>query len=111
VGLPLGLQNEHLRRLTILIMGVKMEQGEHIALQQQIQMFMERRAVLEQMMGVEAAHDLIANSVMYISIGGNEYIHNYITNGSESSLTPEDFTDLVLASLSVRIMVKESVSN
>ncbi|KAH9572688.1 hypothetical protein CY35_02G164700 [Sphagnum magellanicum] len=77
--------------------------GEHIALQQQIQMFMERRAVLEQTMGVEAAHDLIANSVMYISIGGNEYIHNYITNGSESSLSPEAFTDLVLASLSDRI--------
>lgn len=57
-------------------------QGQHISLTQQIQQFTDTFQQFILSMGEQAATDLISNSVFYISIGINDYIHYYLRNVS-----------------------------
>ncbi|XP_015896039.3 GDSL esterase/lipase 7 [Ziziphus jujuba] len=58
------------------------ELGQHISLTQQIQQFTDTYQQFILSMGELAATDLISNSVFYISIGINDYIHYYLINVS-----------------------------
>ncbi|KAL3635760.1 hypothetical protein CASFOL_020307 [Castilleja foliolosa] len=56
------------------------ELGQHISLAQQIQQFMDTYQQFILTMGEDAAYNLISNSIFYISIGSNDYIHYYLRN-------------------------------
>ncbi|VFQ67724.1 unnamed protein product [Cuscuta campestris] len=58
------------------------ELGQHISLTQQIQQVTDTFQKLSLSMGEEAAADLISESVFYISMGTNDYIHYYLRNVS-----------------------------
>ncbi|XP_004300877.1 PREDICTED: GDSL esterase/lipase 7-like [Fragaria vesca subsp. vesca] len=58
------------------------ELGQHVSLSQQIQQFTDTYQQFVLSMGQQAAVDLISNSVLYISIGINDYIHYYLRNES-----------------------------
>ncbi|XP_073032506.1 GDSL esterase/lipase 7-like isoform X2 [Primulina eburnea] len=58
------------------------ELGQHISLTQQIQQVMDTSQQFILSMGEDAAYDLISNSIFYISIGSNDYIHYYLRNVS-----------------------------
>lgn len=57
-------------------------QGQHISLTQQIQQFTDTYQQFILSIGERAASDLMSNSVFYISIGVNDYIHYYLRNVS-----------------------------
>ncbi|XP_050377894.1 GDSL esterase/lipase At5g08460 [Argentina anserina] len=58
------------------------ELGQHVSLSQQIQQFTDTYQQFVLSMGQQAAFDIISNSVLYISIGINDYIHYYLRNES-----------------------------
>ncbi|KAM7280589.1 hypothetical protein ACFE04_007723 [Oxalis oulophora] len=58
------------------------EMGQRISFTQQIQQFADTRQMFILSMGEEAAANIISNSVLYISIGINDYIHYYLQNES-----------------------------
>ncbi|KAM5572128.1 GDSL esterase/lipase [Rosa sericea] len=58
------------------------ELGQHVSLSQQIQQFTDTYEQFVLSMGQQAAINLISNSVLYISIGINDYIHYYLRNES-----------------------------
>ncbi|XP_022631352.1 GDSL esterase/lipase At5g08460 [Vigna radiata var. radiata] len=65
-----------------IILSSGSELGQHISLTQQIQQFTDTLQQFILSMGEDAATNLISNSVFYISIGINDYIHYYLLNVS-----------------------------
>ncbi|KAH6804401.1 SGNH hydrolase-type esterase superfamily protein [Perilla frutescens var. frutescens] len=59
------------------------ELGQHISLAQQIQQVMDTFQQFIISMGEIAANNLISNSIFYVSIGSNDYIHYYLINESK----------------------------
>ncbi|XVE58082.1 hypothetical protein DITRI_Ditri04bG0141900 [Diplodiscus trichospermus] len=58
------------------------ELGQHISFTHQIQQFADTYQQFVLSMGEDVAIDFISNSVLYISIGINDYIHYYLLNVS-----------------------------
>ncbi|KAK3003387.1 hypothetical protein RJ639_019382 [Escallonia herrerae] len=58
------------------------ELGQHISITQQIQQVTDTIQQFILSMGEDAAADLISDSLFYISIGSNDYIHYYLRNVS-----------------------------
>ncbi|GAB2215626.1 hypothetical protein Droror1_Dr00020015 [Drosera rotundifolia] len=58
------------------------ELGQHISLTQQMQQVTDTFQQFMLSMGEEAADNLMSNSIFYISIGTNDYIHYYLRNAS-----------------------------
>ncbi|KAM1128467.1 hypothetical protein ACFX15_037740 [Malus domestica] len=58
------------------------ELGQHVSFTQQVQQFTDTYQHFILSMGEQAAIDLVSNSVLYISIGINDYIHYYLRNVS-----------------------------
>ncbi|KAJ7952159.1 GDSL esterase/lipase [Quillaja saponaria] len=58
------------------------ELGQHISFTHQIQQFTDTFQQFILSMGENAANDLISKSVVYVSIGINDYIHYYLRNVS-----------------------------
>ncbi|XP_021905183.1 GDSL esterase/lipase At5g08460 [Carica papaya] len=58
------------------------ELGQHISLTNQIQQFTDTYQQFVLTMGQDVATDLISKSVLYLSIGVNDYIHYYLRNVS-----------------------------
>ncbi|KVH91828.1 Lipase, GDSL [Cynara cardunculus var. scolymus] len=58
------------------------ELGQHISFTQQIQQVMDTFQQFILTMGEDAASNLISNSIFYISIGTNDYIHYYLPDVS-----------------------------
>ncbi|XP_023877990.1 GDSL esterase/lipase At5g08460 [Quercus suber] len=56
--------------------------GQHISLLEQIQQFTDTYQQFILSMGEHRAADLISNSVFYLSVGINDYIHYYLRNVS-----------------------------
>ncbi|KAB1215453.1 hypothetical protein CJ030_MR4G010536 [Morella rubra] len=82
------------------------ELGQHVSLSQQIQQFTDTYQQFILSMGEHGAADLISNSVVYISIGINDYIHFYLRNVSnvQNLFLPWSFNQF-LASI-VRLEIK-----
>ncbi|KAJ8451124.1 hypothetical protein Cgig2_026933 [Carnegiea gigantea] len=74
---------------------------QHISFAQQIQQVTDTSQQLMISMGEETAVDLISNSIFYISIGTNDYIHYYLRNVSsvQSLHSPSSFSHLLSATL------------
>ncbi|BBM98340.1 hypothetical protein MPTK1_1g12740 [Marchantia polymorpha subsp. ruderalis] len=80
--------------------------GAKISQWQQIDLFLERRNYLIQMMGNEAAARHLRHAIYYIATGGNDYIHNWITNDTDAALLPHDqFNSLLLATFEQQLKV------
>ncbi|XP_047333066.1 GDSL esterase/lipase At5g08460-like [Impatiens glandulifera] len=62
------------------------ELGQHISLSQQIQQVMDTFQEFVLYTGDDAANEHMSNSVFYISIGTNDYIHYYLQNQSDVQL-------------------------
>lgn len=62
--------------------GSNLLQGQHISLTNQIQQFTDTYQQFVLTMGQDVAADLISKSVLYLSIGVNDYIHYYLRNVS-----------------------------
>ncbi|KAL7594580.1 GDSL esterase/lipase 7 [Lactuca sativa] len=81
------------------------ELGQHISFTQQIQQVMDtfQRFILT--MGEAAASSLITNSIFYISIGTNDYIHYYLPNVSDvqSKYVSWKFTQFLAQSMKQEI--------
>ncbi|EOY25056.1 hypothetical protein QUC31_009074 [Theobroma cacao] len=58
------------------------ELGQHISFTHQIQQFTDTYQQFVLSLGEDVANDLISSSVLYISIGINDYIHYYLRNVS-----------------------------
>lgn len=83
-------------------------QGQHISLTQQIQQFTDTLQQFILNMGEDAATNHISNSVFYISIGINDYIHYYLLNVSnvDNLYLPWHFNHFLASSLKQEIKVK-----
>ncbi|KAL6979446.1 hypothetical protein U1Q18_021109 [Sarracenia purpurea var. burkii] len=83
------------------------ELGQHISFTQQIQQVMDTYQQLGLSMGEEAAADLISNSIFYISIGTNDYIHYYLRNVSnvQSLYLPWSFNQFLASTMKKEIKV------
>lgn len=57
-------------------------QGQHISFNQQIQQFTDTIQQFILSIGEDAATSLVSKSLVYISIGINDYIHYYLLNVS-----------------------------
>ncbi|KAL3699949.1 hypothetical protein R1sor_017971 [Riccia sorocarpa] len=80
--------------------------GEKLSNWQQIELFLERRNELVARIGVVAASRHLRNSILYIATGGNDYIHNWITNDTDAALLPNDqFNALLLTTLRDQLQV------
>lgn len=75
------------------------ELGQRISFTQQIQQFMDTLQSFILNMGEAAANELISNSVFYVSIGVNDYIHYYLRNVSniQNLYLPWSFNQFVAA--------------
>ncbi|KAF3448721.1 hypothetical protein FNV43_RR09434 [Rhamnella rubrinervis] len=83
------------------------ELGQHISLTQQIQQFTDTFQQFVLSMGEQAATDLISNSVFYISIGINDYIHYYLRNVSnvQNLYLPWSFNQFIAS------IIREEIKN
>ncbi|KAJ6705411.1 hypothetical protein OIU79_010167 [Salix purpurea] len=77
------------------------ELGQRISFTQQIQQFTDTLQSFILSMGEAAANELISNSVVYISIGVNDYIHYYLRNASniQNLYLPWSFNQFVADSI------------
>ncbi|KAG5249448.1 GDSL esterase/lipase [Salix suchowensis] len=77
------------------------ELGQRISFTQQIQQFTDTLQSFILSMGEAAANELISNSVFYISIGVNDYIHYYLRNASniQNLYLPWSFNQFVADSI------------
>ncbi|EPS69683.1 hypothetical protein M569_05083, partial [Genlisea aurea] len=73
------------------------ELGQHISLTQQIQQVLDTFQQFTLAMGEESAASLFSNSVFYISMGSNDYIHYYLRNVSnvQSRYLPWSFNQFL----------------
>ncbi|KAL2651925.1 hypothetical protein R1flu_020053 [Riccia fluitans] len=80
--------------------------GEKISGWQQIELFLERRNGLIATMGVDAASKHLRDSILYFATGGNDYIHNWITNDTDAALLPNnEFNTLLLTTFENQLQV------
>ncbi|KAL0312438.1 UNVERIFIED_CONTAM: GDSL esterase/lipase [Sesamum radiatum] len=81
------------------------ELGQHISLTQQIQQVMDTFQMFILSLGENAAFDLISNSIFYISIGSNDYIHYYLRNVSnvQSLYLPWSFNQFLAQTMKQEI--------
>ncbi|KNA09923.1 hypothetical protein SOVF_149100 [Spinacia oleracea] len=79
--------------------------GQRISLAQQIQQVTDTFQLFMMSMGEDAAVRLISDSIFYISIGTNDYIHYYLQNvsGIQSLYTPWSFNHFLSTSLKQEI--------
>ncbi|KDP25283.1 hypothetical protein JCGZ_20439 [Jatropha curcas] len=82
------------------------EMGQRISLTQQIQQFTDTLQSFILSMGEDAANDLISNSIFYLSIGINDYIHYYLRNVSnvQNLYLPWSFSQFLASELRQEIM-------
>ncbi|GAB4857571.1 hypothetical protein Ancab_015480 [Ancistrocladus abbreviatus] len=81
------------------------ELGQHISFTQQIQQITDTFQQFILHMGEEAATHLISNSIVYISIGTNDYIHYYLRNvsGVQSLYLPWSFNHFLATTMKQEI--------
>lgn len=84
-----------------------LSQGQHISFTQQIQQFMDTFQQFVLNMGENAAADHISDSVFYISIGINDYIHYYLFNISsvQNLYAPWNFNQFLATTIRQEIKV------
>ncbi|KAJ1386093.1 SGNH hydrolase superfamily [Sesbania bispinosa] len=88
-----------------IIVSTGSELGQHISFTQQIQQFTDTLQQFILTMGEDAATTLISDSIFYISIGINDYIHYYLLNVSNVTnlYLPWRFNHFLASSLSQQI--------
>ncbi|XP_057802495.1 GDSL esterase/lipase 7 [Salvia miltiorrhiza] len=88
-----------------IILSSGSELGQHISLTQQIQQVMDTFQQFIITMGEVAAKNLISNSIFYISIGSNDYIHYYLLNESkvQSMYLPWSFNQFLARAMKLEI--------
>ncbi|KAG6389707.1 hypothetical protein SASPL_151180 [Salvia splendens] len=88
-----------------IILSSGSELGQHISLTQQIQQVMDTFQQFIITMGEVAAKNLISNSIFYISIGSNDYIHYYLLNESkvQSLYLPWRFNQFLARAMKLEI--------
>ncbi|GER57584.1 GDSL esterase/lipase, partial [Striga asiatica] len=81
------------------------ELGQHISLSQQMQQVMDTFQLFILSMGEDAAYGLISNSIFYISIGSNDFIHYYLRNASnvQSLYLPWRFNQFLAQTMKLEI--------
>ncbi|CAK9174834.1 unnamed protein product [Ilex paraguariensis] len=81
------------------------ELGQHISFAQQIQQVTDTTQLFILSMGEDAAAKLISNSIFYISIGTNDYIHYYLRNVSnvQSLYVPWSFNQFLAQTMKQEI--------
>ncbi|KMT11897.1 hypothetical protein BVRB_5g098640 [Beta vulgaris subsp. vulgaris] len=79
--------------------------GQRVSFAQQIQQVTDTFQQFMMTMGEDAANSLISDSIFYISIGTNDYIHYYLQNvsGVQSMYTPWNFNHFLATSLKQEI--------
>ncbi|XP_065858994.1 GDSL esterase/lipase At5g08460 [Euphorbia lathyris] len=82
------------------------ELGQRISFSQQIQQFSDTLQSFIMNLGEEAAVDHISNSVFYISIGINDYIHYYLRNqsGVQDLYLPWSFSQFLASAIKHEIL-------
>ncbi|PWA55950.1 GDSL esterase/lipase [Artemisia annua] len=86
------------------------ELGQHISFTQQIEQVMDTFQRFTLTMGETEAANLISDSVFYISIGTNDYIHYYLPDVSsvQSKYVSWNFTKFLARTMKEEIKVKSS---
>ncbi|KAJ7559733.1 hypothetical protein O6H91_04G098800 [Diphasiastrum complanatum] len=79
--------------------------GQHIPLQEQVRYFGNVRNRLIARLGKEATSNLLANSILYISTGSNDYVNNYLLPISPLYLeyTSDEFKEKLISILAQQI--------
>ncbi|XP_027362565.1 GDSL esterase/lipase At5g08460-like [Abrus precatorius] len=91
-----------------IILSSGSELGQHISFTQQIQQFTDTLQQIILSVGEDVATTLVSNSVFYVSIGINDYIHYYLLNVSnvDNLYPPWRFNQFLASSLRQEIKVK-----
>lgn len=82
-------------------------QGQHVSFSQQIQQFTDTVQHFILHMGEDSTRELISQSVVYISIGVNDYIHYYLQNesGVQNLFLPWGFAQFLASNVKQEIKV------
>lgn len=89
-------------------------QGQHISLAQQIEQVTDTVQQFIVNIGEDATTDLISNSLFYISIGSNDFIHYYLLNASnvQNVYLPWSFNQFLAQTIKQEIKVQScSIQN
>ncbi|KAG6550229.1 hypothetical protein Mapa_008189 [Marchantia paleacea] len=66
---------------------------QHITIPQQLKYFQNVKAELVSLLGPAATDDLVATAIHSITIGGNDFINNYVVLGSQRARQYPDYND------------------
>ncbi|KAL2651926.1 hypothetical protein R1flu_020054 [Riccia fluitans] len=80
--------------------------GQQLSGWQQVELFLERWNDLAARMGESAASRHLRDSVLYIASGANDFVHNCITNDTDSAMLPNnEFNQLLLTTFTQQLQV------
>jgi hypothetical protein len=84
-------------------------QGDRLALDEQIAYCKKTLADLRSQLGKEARDELVSKSLVFIEIGSNAFINNYLLSDTNTSqlYTPEVFVRVLIDRLSVQLTVSK----
>lgn len=74
---------------------------------EQINMFRNSSEQIMQMLGSRAGEELINNAIFSITMGSNDYLNNYLIDGSPSPMlfTPQQFQDTLISTYCQQLTV------
>ncbi|CAN6444728.1 unnamed protein product [Victoria cruziana] len=79
--------------------------GQHISLTQQIEQAVDTFQLFALSLGERRANQLFADSIFFLSVGSNDYIHHYLRNASGIKLQylPWGFNQLLISTVKQRL--------
>ncbi|XP_031504460.1 GDSL esterase/lipase At5g08460 isoform X2 [Nymphaea colorata] len=79
--------------------------GQHISLTQQIEQAVDTFQLITLSLGERRANRLFAESIFFLSVGSNDYIHHYLRNASgvKSLYLPWGFNQLLISTVKQRL--------
>ncbi|KAF3787519.1 GDSL esterase/lipase [Nymphaea thermarum] len=80
-------------------------EGQHISLTQQIEQAVDTFQLITLSLGERRANRLVAESIFFLSVGSNDYIHHYLRNASgvKSLYLPWGFNQLLISTVKQRL--------
>lgn len=88
--------------------GILLLQGQRVSFAMQVEQFVDTFQQMTLSIGEAASERLVSNSVFYISIGVNDYIHFYIRNISnvQNLYTPWSFNQFLASNMRQELKVR-----
>lgn len=82
-----------------------------VTMSQQFDNFQKTKAKIALLIGQPGADELISNAIYSFTVGGNDYVNNYlaVTTTTQSTYTPPQFQDLLITTFKAQLQVYTEV--